>query len=487
MCRFVAPTISLRNGRFQETTHSDLRDALVDWDASARRLVVHFHGGLVKRQAGQGIAARLQPLYESAGGFPLFFVWQSGLGETIVHNLADVAGERIFKRLLARVLQFTVGKVREARAGTRGMTVDLPDLVGVYDAFAAGDGEPYADLPEEVAPLSASQEQQFLAVLRADQVIQTESAAIAAALREGDGEGPPGADRGAVARATTTTKMSPQVLAEIEAELGPGMGTGERSVVATARIVKGAAMTIKRVLVRLHAGRGHGVYATAVEELLRELYLTNAGRLVWEQMKQDTADAFGADAELCGGTALLQGLAAREPGAAPVLVGHSTGAVYICNFLAHADATLPKGHRFDVVMLAPACDFQLMDRTFTRHGERIARLRIFCMKDEHERQDRLLPAIYPRSLLYFVSGALESAPDWPLLGMERFYADGPPFAEAGFPEIDRVRSEIASRPDSAVWSIAAGGPGLASDAVRHGDFDDDPTTLESIRDFISAA
>src|SRR4051794_4577116 len=428
-------------------------------------------------------AARLQPLYEEPGGYPLFFVWQSGLGETIVNNLEDISHEKIFKRIVGRALQFAIGKATEGAGDTRGLTVALPDLEEVYDnAFGDVTTEPYAEIAPAAPPqLSDSQEQQLIQTMTADPVIQTEAAKIANSLHEPKPESV-GGTRGARVKGSTHTAMSPEVLDEIRAEAGPD---GSRGVIATARIVKGAIATVRRVLVRLHDDRAHGIYPTVVEELLRELYLTNAGGLVWNQMKKDTADAFQADAGLYGGTALLDGLASREPSATPVLVGHSTGAVYICNLLAHADALLPAGRKFDVVLLAPACDFDLMDRTFADHGDRIGRLRIFCMKDEREQSDQLASIVYPRSLLYFVSGALEAKPDWPILGMQRFYSDGAPFGNGEFPEIKRVREAIAKKPNSEVWSLASDPGGLSSSAEHHGDFDNDDTTLESVKRFIS--
>jgi hypothetical protein len=426
--------------------------------------VVHFHGGLVNRRAGLAIADRLDPVYERAGGHPIFFLWQSGFGETIARSLSAIADERIFKQLLTRVVQFAVGKTREALQGTRGITVDLPNFVEVYDAMSSSViEEPYKGLSERPEALSESQEQQFLGILVGDPVIQEEAAEI-------------GRSR--------ATNMSPEVLAEFGEATADGR---DRALITTARIVKGALTTVKHVLERQRQRRGHGLYATAVEELLREFYLANAGRIVWRQMKQDTVDAFGDDGERFAGTALVEELAARELEETPVLVGHSAGALCICNFLAKADALLPEGRDFDVVLLAPACDFQMMDRTFERHGDRIRRLRIFCMNDQLECRDRLLPGVYPRSLLYFVSGALESQADWPLLGMQRFHVNPEPFADPDFPEIDRVRAALATKTNSTVWSISTGMPGLASKAMRHGDFDDDDATLNSVACFISAS
>lgn len=476
------PSLNLKNGVFDGMTRADLEAILDQLDASGRKLVVHFHGGLVNRARGTATAERLHAVYEQAGAFPLFVVWQSGLGETVAHNLGEIQAEKIFRRLLAVTLQFAVGKAGE-KDETRGLTVEVPSLNAVYGEAINSEGEPYTRLPQRATPLSETQLKQVAGTLRADAVIQEESAKIANGLQAPQSEDV-GSTRGARVVGSTHTHMSDEVLREIRAERTPD---GARGAVLTLRIVKGGIATVTRVLSRLHDGRAHGIYPTAVEELLRELYLTNAGGLVWDAMKRDTSDAFGEDPDRHGGTALLEALARRTPSATPVLVGHSTGAVYICHLLAHAHELLPRDRTFDVVLLAPACDFALMRDTFERFGERIGRLRIFCMKDEAEARDQLVPVVYPRSLLYFVSGALERDADWPLLGMQRYYADAPPYAGERFPEIAAVRTAIAAKPDSQVWSIASGADGLSSAAEHHGAFDDDAATLASVQRFIGAA
>jgi hypothetical protein len=478
----MSQIVSLRNGRFDQSSAADLSHALDAWEDGGQRLVLHFHGGLVSHEAGIRIAGRLQPLYEDAGAFPLFVVWQSSVGEVIVNNLRGIAEEKIFQRLLLRTLQFVVGKIRDDTTGTRGPEVKLPTLAEVSVELSTTDGEPFAGVEGPSKPLTAIEEKQLAGSLRADSVVQSEAAMIANWLDE---DGPAaGRERNAAAGAATATLMSPEVLDEIRTE---SAGPGERGLITTARLVKGGVATVARTLKRLRSGRDHGVFTTVVEELLREFYVGALGKALWGRMKQDTADAFGKDAGSFGGTAIIDQLAARDWEAPPVLVGHSAGSVYICNFLAQADATLPEQRQFDVVMLAPACDFRQMDATLAKHGERIRRLRIFAMKDENEVADHLLPLVYPRSLLYFVSGLLEEGADWPLLGMERFHAAGPPFDDDAFPEIGRVRAALADSPGSAVWSIAADGDGLASNAISHGGFDDDRVTLTSVCQFISVS
>ena len=246
-------------------------------------------------------------------------------------------------------------------------------------------------------------------------------------------------------------------------------------------------MVAARVIKRYLADRDHGFHATIVEEILRAFYVANVGGAIWAAMKGDTRDSFGPDPAVFGGTALLQVLADRLAAGADVrvtLVGHSTGAVFIGHLLEAADGMLPAGFRFDVVLLAPAATFELAEDTFVRHRARIAGLRIFAMTDGNEKKDRLVPVLYPHSLLYFVSGVVEPDADTPLIGMERYY-DAHGYPAADFPRLEPFRQIVAGTPNGAIWSVATGGgPGLESAARKHGDFDNDSKTVGSVQSIL---
>jgi hypothetical protein len=229
------------------------------------------------------------------------------------------------------------------------------------------------------------------------------------------------------------------------------------------------------------------MYATVVEELLREFYIANAGKLVWDLMKQDTVDAFGNDPQQYGGTAFLDTLKAYLAGGQRpriTLVGHSTGAISICHLLRHADALFPPDVTFDIVFLAPAVTFKLFAETIRTYGRRFASLRLFGMLDEVERADQLVPLVYPHSLLYFVSGLLEDEPDTPLVGMKRYYTGAPPYDH---PKVLAGLEFLLAKPERTVWSkTTTGSAGLISSAEKHGDFDNDVDTLESLRHIIAS-
>jgi hypothetical protein len=240
-----------------------------------------------------------------------------------------------------------------------------------------------------------------------------------------------------------------------------------------------------RVVERFESGRDHGLYATIVEELVRDWPLGADIQKLWADMKGETASAFSVG-DTYGGTAFLKGLMAEltaRPGRKVVLVGHSTGAVYICNLLNNLPADWPAAACFEVIFLAAACTYELFASTIAQPAiaARVSSLHAFGMQDEVEQADQVLPPLYLRSLLYFVSGICEPQSDTPIVGMQRFLTLP---ALNNDPSVSAVRAYLNGQ--SLVWSVADGAPGCSSHAIHHGDFTTDPTTLASVQYLIGA-
>ena len=291
--------------------------------------------------------------------------------------------------------------------------------------------------------------------------------------------------RSARVQGSSRTLLDPRALDRLVERPVPG----HRGLLSTAKLVKGIVAVAARVIARFVSGRHHGFHATVVEEILRELYLANVGEGIWGLMKQDTADAFGDDGDVHGGTALLQSLQnAVDPAAPPrvTLIGHSTGAIYVSRFLDKAVALLPPGQRFEVVFLAPAATFGVTADTLTHHEDRLDAFRMFTMSDDFERRDQLVKVLYPHSLLYFISGVLEGGGDVPVVGMARFY-DRARFPDGAFPAVARVRNYVGADAARAVWSVSdASTPGHRSASEHHGDFDNEELTLQSLEHILRA-
>jgi len=100
--------IHSRNGRIGAGTDTKPED--IDAIVTALRkdgrghLLLYFHGGLVDKAAGIGIAQRLEGRF-SQSAYPVFSVWESGFVETIRNNLRELPDEPVFKNLGRKALE----------------------------------------------------------------------------------------------------------------------------------------------------------------------------------------------------------------------------------------------------------------------------------------------------------------------------------------------------------------------------------------------
>lgn len=471
---------------------ADSVNDIVNAAAANERIVLHFHGGLVSEERGRAIAADLLPVYRDAGAYPVFFLWRSGLFEILRGNLREIAGEDAFKTLTKLVLKFAVGQILGAEGAKGGLLVPQEREVATQLARRQRDEEPYAELRvgAEVPDLTQADAAHVEQRLRDDPQLRAVGRAIAeSALSPGEREGAKSATD--LDQAAGTTLMSPDIVDEVQ---DGAAQSGEKGIITAAVLAKHGVSVVANVVRRYRSGRGHGVYPTVVEEILREFYAANAGGRIWAAMKQETADTFVDATPARGGATFLRGLGGLvRSGARPeiTLVGHSTGAVFINNLLEHVtrmrrDPNEPIAADFRlhaVAFLAPACTFADFARVLERDQDLWRYFRMFTMTDEAERSDSLVPMLYPRSLLYFVSGLLETGTDGkgeagkPLVGLARSFdrvRDDDPL------EIRAVRDWI--REDGrVVWSPGDDGPGLAASALRHGDFDNDEKVQASLK------
>lgn len=461
--------VILSGGRFSNTTRLDLARAFQKFaaDPNKDRLVLHFHGGLVPEQAGEAIAERLLLHYRKEGNaYPLFTIWQSGLLETVRNNWRDIAREDIFPALIERVTQYLLGQL-DQQPGERGDSVETPTIgeVKAEIATAHNGREPLVErdpelptLPDQLTPEQAAQ---FAGLLGSDERIVQGGVRLVQ---------------------QDVMAVSPELQRDIEKSRA-AQDEETRGLLETGLLVRAGVRIISRCLVRYAKGSHHGLYTTVVEETARELKGDLIGGAIWKQMKQDTARAFAGPADTHGGSALLEEIAKLAPlKPRVVLVGHSTGAVYICHFLqAVQEKKLPPELTFEVLFLAPACTFDLLAETLKVAGGRIAKFRSFAMQDTLEINDHLLAPIYMRSLLYFVSGLVEDEVDMPLVGMQRYH--NAPFAARE--KIKNALNEVKTHSNAWLWSKANGGLGLSTLSISHGDFDNNAETLASIAHLVS--
>jgi hypothetical protein len=462
-------------------------------------LVLYFHGGLVPEARGIETAEKLYSLFtDRVKAHPLFFIWESGGLHVINNNLSSLADTPLYKELMRALLKFALSKLESLADGRgAGDTVDIVNDADVQKAVKVeweGGSAITPDLQTKLGDLSDDQKEQFEDLLdnslafqnAVDQVANSLSAEI-----DGRSLGPNEA-----AGKANLDWFSPQVRAALQAEVAPADGEGPRGLITTTFLVKSAVGILTRVVGRLIEKTDHGLVCTVTEEILRLLYLDKVGGWLWSEMKQETSDAFASNSGLAGdsmhgGTYFLYKLTKyvsnkANPPLKVSMVGHSAGSIYICHLFEAALKSLPAGFKFHkIAFLAPGVDFELFNKTLVEHSDRFTEFRMFTMNDDMESKDTLVPLVYPRSLLYFVSGALEGNVEKPIVGLERFYSGQKPYTSPLFEAVNSfVKSATQPR---VVWSLTTGGqPGFNCAAKHHGGFALEPVTQDSLAAYLAA-
>jgi pimeloyl-ACP methyl ester carboxylesterase len=498
------------DGVLGETSEADVQ-ALVSGLKGSSKVAFHVHGGLVSKKEALANAEILAPAYIAAGIRPIFVAWESGFLETVRNNLQEIDKEAIFKALVKRLLQYAIGKltqIGEAKA-VGGIQTPKDTEVGIELQKRLANTTPYGSVANAApSELSDAERKAFEAFLAADTQFQKAVADVAASLQPTTVED---TSKGVTARVRGSAKtlMSADVLEELAADVKSR--SDARGLISTAKLIQKAGLILVRIVKRLHSGRDHGVYTTVVEEVLRELYVDNVGSFIWGAMKKDTLDTFqsGAPGKPRAGTTLMRELCAlMQAGHKPDIsfVGHSAGSIYGCNMLSYiADLRrtqaypIPADFRLkNLVLLAPACGFDVFGKVLDEHEKQplFDHFRMFALSDELESGYWEVPVVYPRSLLYFVSGIVETEGgkrtfDLPLLGMQRYYKAADVYKD---PALERVRKFVLAGGGErqAVWSLDPRTDGLGSDSIRHGGFDDLKwpdgrvgKTMESVRHILS--
>ena len=208
----------------------------------------------------------------------------------------------------------------------------------------------------------------------------------------------------------------------------------------------------------------------ALEPVARAL----TGKSAWDEMKQNalaTSDPGGAAVLVAD---QLKALAKKMPGLEIHMVGHSAGSILLAPMV---KLLTDRGLKVQTCTLwAPACTVELFRSTYLPAMQKgtLAKLAVFALNDKTERDDNCAK-IYNKSLLYLVSAAFEKKARIPLfregepiLGMERWI-------DADLREtFQLLGAELVLAPNNSPDDSLA-----ASNAMHHGDFDDDEKTVKS--------
>lgn len=201
---------------------------------------------------------------------------------------------------------------------------------------------------------------------------------------------------------------------------------------------------------------------------------------IWGGMKRSAERAAAKDG---GGTHLVKELRKLrsdldlKPSNLSIhAVGHSAGSIFHSELLPRVFAS--NGPRVESVhFLAPAVTVDLFKKQLAaKIGRRrkIRQLVVYTMRKRLEKRDHCA-GIYRKSLLYLVHRAIEAKRMTPLLGLEKsLRADSAMVQLFGLGRSQPGGAEV-------IWSTTAATSGRhASQSTRHGDFNNDPATMNSV-------
>ncbi len=230
------------DGRLGDTLPQQVAE-IAQLVAASRHSVIHLHGGLVTKESATKSAKQLSPFYERHELLSLFFVWESGLVETLRNNPREIFEEKIFRALLKRILKWAGGKLVDPTGGrTPGSVADPLDdgtvEIAIAEAQAAAGAdrvieakEPLSELPEapDIAPLKTAEEERFVRELRESQEFREAFDALMLGLAV---EAPPGRSVSPAAAPRTSLISEP-----IKAELRQTATEGQRGLFDPATMI----------------------------------------------------------------------------------------------------------------------------------------------------------------------------------------------------------------------------------------------------------
>lgn len=446
------------------------------------KIVFYFHGGLVPAEDGMDTAKRIVKYVEKdTDAHPICFIWETGLSKTIMHNLYTVEQSDFFKKLMVKVIKIAGKKLGIEALDNIGNSKGVETMKESEINFELSKEEPFANYQVNVASKSAS-------VIDAEKVksdIELEARILPEIEAELEEEIESDDDFKRIAAKEKPEEESKLINPEyIEAEVAEGKG-----IISSAKLIAASVKITYNVIKRHIQKTDHDFYPTVIEEILREVYVSNIGNWLWGSMKKKAA-AMWKPSDFTGdyenwyvGSYVIKKLEEyqKEIGKPLTidLVGHSAGSIVICELFKKLNAEKSNLKFRNIIFFAPACRCDLFDEAILGSAERFLSFRIFTMKDDLEKQDHLIKFLYPRSLLYLISGILEEERDAHILGLQRHISGNKPYIGDMFTRITTFLADegkiVYSKSDDTALN------GFKTGSLTHGGFDDDKeTTLDSM-------
>ncbi len=253
------------------------------------------------------------------------------------------------------------------------------------------------------------------------------------------------------------------------------------------------------------AGMAGGIGGLLTDKVTDPLVEKTIGRPfarpLWSEMKENAelASEGGRGGDLL--TEALRSLASSWGDKFELhLMGHSAGSIILGRLL---DNLAQKGLAASVKsahLYAPACTVAFANRHYAPHSEIMQRLYLDILGDQREQDDNVA-YVYQKSLLYFVSNALEADLRMPILGMENVF--NPHYsgwngssitAEAltnwrNAVEISALKKRLTIHHEEKILTRRGNGADMPEKtaSASHGGFDNDVETISKTLERITGA
>ncbi len=450
--------------------------------ADTEKLIIYFHGGLVSEKSGLEAAMLMKDTFLDPANkrHVISFIWETGPKEVLLQNLDEItqsAKTSFYNEALKFVIKIAAKKL--------GLT-DEAKGSGQYldDATIANEklkAEPFEGLDKEIGAKgggadTSDDDKAALSKLTLEANVLIKTQGTAAIKNPDDKE---------------KARLANEVFEEdIE---------GSRGLFSWIKVGSAIGEIVLNVLKRYKNNTHHDFYPTVVEETLRKFYLGKIGTWGWTEIKKKADTMFSENLGRSGddlfvGSYLLSKLEAHasnrlnnEKKFTIELIGHSAGSIAICHLLKSVMQSY-KTLKFNTIFfLAPACRVDLFLKYGVKAKEEgyFQKFKMFTMLEEYEKKDHCIPVVYTRSLLYLVSGLFEideneqKEIDAKIMGLnEQFKAEG---RYSGVNTLQAIKAFLGSCNVALSLDDKHEDNSMLSGALKHGDFDNDKVTLESLK------
>ena len=457
-------------------------------EKNQRKLLLYFHGGLVNADNGMITAKRIVSYAKrdtaNSSSYPICFVWETGFVETLLQNFDTIKKSAFFKKLLIKIIKVAGKKlgvdIDDVLIGSKGISSMSEEEIRIQLEKDA----PFENTFENLGKRSFTLKNTSATNIENDAFYETViKPEVQADLEEEISNDP-------IFINLASTEKSAEEAKLMKNDLADTASNGEKGILTFAKLVAAAVKITIAVIKRHMKKRDHGFYPTIIEEVFREIYIADIGSWIWSRMKDKAKNMWGDD-DFSGqsekwhaGTYLLHKLKKYQDEVGELtidLIGHSAGSIVICELVdAISKRNIDLKFR-NIVFMAPACRCDLFAETVLKQQGLFKGLRIFTMLDSYEQKDHLVPVLYPRSLLYFISGILEENEfDAYILGMQRHIIGNKPYDNV---ELLKNINNYLVLENRMVYAVtkAEAPEGFRSGSMKHADFDNDgEVTLDSI-------